>query len=473
VFGEAMDPELVAKLSSRLRKVEGDSAKMPKIAASSAKAPGKLDASRWSRQNSEDTCESLHECSPCGVQSRRLPQRVRVPDWVVEGHGVSTPRFVSSPGTWKGGASSSQATPEADARSQPLSPEVQLERRLQQAEKERDLAEAQVLKAQAAAEHWSSHLASEARRMRDTWAELQMNQDDTASQAKRLRNAGGIKDDAFHGNELDQLHHQIRELSIQLFELGQEKSTISVRSVALQAELERQEEDCRQLVADLEASEQLEVQLQSELLAAGTTASGGEVETPSKLSPRDKNEFEVQEVDLEFAYDWGLELSGHMSINRAMRLAQQARQRSIKMGKRKIEEDELAHFDVPIADLVDALKVLKAASEEEVPLEDLGSFDAPLADLQKVLAELVPEAPPFGDEGFEDAIASLKEVVTMMSEDSKKAEEKVAKEASHASSDEKELPPFGDEGFEDSIASLKEVVAMISNGSKIADEKVI
>eukprot|EP00913_Durusdinium_trenchii_P013019 g12222.t1 len=61
----------------------------------------------------------------------------------------------------------------------------------------------------------------------------------------------------------------------------------------------------------------------------------------------------------------------------------------------------------------------------------------------------------------------------MMSEDSKKAEEKVAKEASHASSDEKELPPFGDEGFEDSIASLKEVVAMISNGSKTEEKKEV
>lgn len=402
-----MDPELLAKLSLRLRKVEGESAQMPQPMSSTSsaadihKTPGKLNASRFSRQSSEETLESTAN-SP-RFSTRR--NRVRVPDWVVEGNGSSTPNVMTprfrSTASWPGAASSSsgpkngtqpstQVTPEAEEEA-----ETVLEHQLWQMQKERDSAMAQVLKAQASADHWREHLTTEAANLKDTWEDLRQKQEASERQANRLRCAGGATEDADdNSSQLEQLHHHIRQLGMQLFDLGQEKSALSVQSMALAAELERQEEECRQLVVDCEGSQTAQERLQSELeevevgglsvVHAMTSPAGGASSSrPSTGS--------MQDVDLEFSHDFALDLSGRMSIQRALRLAQHAGRRRPKVTRsssRPLDEDPL---DISMAELMDALQVLQMATAEAKPREKADSIDfsESIAQLQEVV-EMLP-----------------------------------------------------------------------------------
>eukprot|EP00435_Cladocopium_sp_Y103_P019975 s3455_g4.t2 len=490
-----MDPELLAKLSLRLRKVEGDSAQMPQPTSSTSsaadlyKTPGKLNASRFSRQSSEETLESANN-SP----RTRRGNRVRVPDWVVEGAGSSTPNVMTprfrSTASWPGAASSSsgpkngtqpsvQGTPEAEEEA-----ETALEHQLWQMQKERDLAMAQVLKAQASADHWRDQLTTEAVRLKDTWEELRQKEEASERQANRLRCAGGEAEDADDSSsQLEQLHHQIRQLGMELFDLGQEKSALSVQSMALAAELERQEEECRQLVGDCEGSQTAQERLQSELeevevgglsvVHAMTSPAGGAGTSRQSTGS-------MQDVDLEFSHDFALDLSGRMSIQRALRLAQHAGRRRPKVTRsssRPLDEDP--SFD--IAELMDALKVLQMANAEaklRSPRHQADSMDfsESIAQLQEVVEMLsgggekkptTKETLPEVD--FDQSIAELHEVVNLL-----KGEPSAPKEMSSASkSKDRDLGGSGiHESYEDSIANLQEVVEILKNGAQAAGTAV-
>eukprot|EP00434_Breviolum_minutum_P011665 symbB.v1.2.010287.t1/scaffold672.1/size173670/5 len=304
-----MDPELLAKLLLRLRAVEGASAQMPQPASTPDvnKAVGRLNVSHFSRHASEESCHSP-------ANSPRAPERrakVRVPDWVVEGQSVcDSPRHRST-ASWPGASTSSSHTQQTP----PLENEgedseiARLEREFRRMRKERDVAQAHAAAAEA-------------------------------------------------------------------------------QTAALAAELQRQEEDCRRLVNEVEASHRAQERLQSELreAQAGLPARraipipvtgfgmapallGTNLQMPGQASttlssPRSPRSHTIQEdVDLEFIYDVGLDLSGQMSIQRALHLAQNATRRRNEAQSSRPSFPDDASFDSPLEELLDALRVLQSAAE--------------------------------------------------------------------------------------------------------------
>ncbi|CAJ1408188.1 unnamed protein product, partial [Effrenium voratum] len=167
-----MDPELLAKLSRRLRAVEGDAAKMPPSSRcpTESKVPGRLQCPRSWYMPRQESSESDMD-SP-GIR----PKKVRVPEWVVEGcRSYPMERCTTAP-AWYPRTGASSAREVCFDEEVQVESEAQLQRRLQQAEKERNLAEAQVAKAEEASRHWGQHLASEALRLGSTWSELRDSQ---------------------------------------------------------------------------------------------------------------------------------------------------------------------------------------------------------------------------------------------------------------------------------------------------------
>jgi len=137
--------------------------------------------------------------------------------------------------------------------------------------------------------------------------------------------------------------------------------------------------------------------------------------TPQALPPPDARYNlddgvpEAATSDLEFAYDWGLDLSGRMSVARALELARWAARAAgagpaLEGAAGGSEEATLApdasnaedlSFEGPLAELRRALLVLSGAaghrvSGEEAAQEeaDVTSFDEPIANLQLALSRL-------------------------------------------------------------------------------------
>jgi hypothetical protein len=146
--------------------------------------------------------------------------------------------------------------------------------------------------------------------------------------------------------------------------------------------------------------------------------------------------------DLEFAYDWGLELSTRMPVARALELAKWAR---ISFGQEvQLENDYLSspsrqlsplaeytelseeedRFAQPLRELQEALAVLQQASDSNATRssgvgEQDTAFAGPIADLQKALTLMTPQMPSLEEYDAEDAfagpIADLQNVLAQLS----------------------------------------------------------
>lgn len=106
--------------------------------------------------------------------------------------------------------------------------------------------------------------------------------------------------------------------------------------------------------------------------------------------------------DIEFAYDWGLELSRRMPIERALQLAQWSRsppesdampgeQDAAPRVEQQESDEDGALFETHLAVLSEALSTLlreKEKADTTVQKEMPDPFSAPIADLEKALATL-------------------------------------------------------------------------------------
>lgn len=156
-----------------------------------------------------------------------------------------------------------------------------------------------------------------------------------------------------------------------------------------------------------------------------------------------------QADDLEFAYDWGLELAGRMSVERAMQLANWAATRcrqadeAKSSGELRVEmaspmrtlsghDADETRFEEPLQELQAALSILQteravSGSAGDEP-RDASEFDAPLSELTEALATLSRQAsggaaaakaedPDHGDGGsaFAKPIADLQDIIMRLS----------------------------------------------------------
>ncbi|CAE8635746.1 unnamed protein product [Polarella glacialis] len=515
-------PELLAKLSRRLRAVEGESAEAAEAARRAQRTPGPLaeahsapppsrlfqSSSTWSQSSRPPSSDNEELVSTQACRGRR--RRVRVPSWVVDASADSVSAFSpelhrQAPWLMTSGTSSSSSTPTVAGAlsSQPgyrrqstgqwknidrtlwsaEQVEADLRSRLEIAKKERDAAERSAENAQAAARSWGDELASEAQRLRELYAKLSGEFHVTESEVNERRGSAGQATSEAHGSaggQLEAVQRDVRHLGVQLYGLGTSKTSLAVRSGSLEVELQRQIADCADLQQRLEASRasetELEARLEQELLdsimedqaslevimatperptstrsplnALGSfaTPTGSGVlppassmfafeDSPDELAEGNESDEGSEEAagqldDLEFAYDWGLQLSGRMSVERALQLARRwaaGAEGGMEAVSTEAESDENGdeqrgsapkeaaddaaqdeeHFEVPLADLMDALAVLQGASaaraasnetasrrpgEEAMPkaeeVQDTDEFESPVADLQKVLARL-------------------------------------------------------------------------------------
>uniref|UniRef100_A0A7S4Q1U6 Uncharacterized protein n=1 Tax=Alexandrium monilatum TaxID=311494 RepID=A0A7S4Q1U6_9DINO len=226
---------------------------------------------------------------------------------------------------------------------------------------------------------------------------------------------------------------------------AQERSALQVRLSSLSAELQRQAAVEQQLQEQLLARRRAEESLQERLeaLCAQRATDGGASEgssdeggapaaassparrtrpslsagrTPEQALPPPDARFDLDDgaaeqaapargseaagSDLEFAYDWGLGLSGRMSVARALELARWAARTAGTAGTPPPQDAEAPspddQFEGPLTQLQGALAVLseaaarrtaEAVAEGQPPHED-ASFDEPIASLQLALSRM-------------------------------------------------------------------------------------
>eukprot|EP00930_Biecheleria_cincta_P061536 TRINITY_DN47103_c0_g1_i1.p1 TRINITY_DN47103_c0_g1~~TRINITY_DN47103_c0_g1_i1.p1 ORF type:complete len:535 (-),score=99.92 TRINITY_DN47103_c0_g1_i1:49-1629(-) len=476
-----MDPELLSKLTRRLRVIEGaDAAQSAQVEASELTPRlgprSKVQVPSWI------DAEARQEPAPHLGRRRK----VQVPSWVVdtvEATNISPAFSRQVTPSNKSTASSSTARSRcfASGRSQAASSQqentppsqrctpsngaasgaacsqqeqCEAARRLilRKAQLERDTAQRHVEEAEAAARSWAEDLASEAQRLRHSLATLRGQHSAATGQVSCLQHRDSIGADGWipgaPGDQLAPMQRKVQNLGIELFDLEMERGVLQARSDALTAELERQESSCAELLEKVEAKRQAQSEMRAEITnIKHASADSASLQAPRRMSslpstvrpPADERfsldahpgmessmstdepkhgEYEAAN-DLEFAYDWGLELSTKMSIGRALQLARWAAARgsnsvsgpedfALVTEGSSINADEQS-FEVPLAELQDALSVLQNASAvrrsgASMPADrkicpeptDLSAFQSPIQELQKVLLELGGRGPKLG-----------------------------------------------------------------------------
>lgn len=477
-----MDPELLSKLTRRLRVIEGadaaQSAQVEALELTPRLGPrSKVQVPSWA------DAEARQEPAPHLGRRRK----VQVPSWVVdtvESINISPAFSRQATPSNKSTASSStararcfasgfsnsnsnskvnsqvvcphedtpptqQVTPSKGAASgAACSQQEQREaaRRLilRKAQQERDTAQRHVKEAEAAASSWADGLASEAQRLRHILATLRGEHSAATGQVSSLQHRDSRGADSWipgtPGDQLAPMQRRVQNLGVELFDLEMERGVLRARSEALAAELERQESNCADLLEKLEVKRQAHSEMRADIKDLKRASAGSAcLQAPRRMNslpstmlpPADerfsldahsgmessmsieepKREEHYEANDIEFAYDWGLELSTKMSVGRALQLARWAAARGSKsVGGPEEQVSETAvssndadeqSFEVPLADLQDALSVLQKAStarllEACMPADskispdptDLSAFQAPIQGLQQVLLEL-------------------------------------------------------------------------------------
>lgn len=436
------------------------------------------------RRNRSTWCSSIEGRTQS--EPHELPRRISLPPWCARtdgsGHDRYTPLF-----PWQCNSNRGRPTA-AGVDRDPV-------RQLQRLKLERDAARQEVVRAEQEAKHRNGELDKEAARLRQHLKELK----------SELKVARGHSQYQCHsapmGEELDerrgQLHCSREETQRLVFQLqanAVEQSALKSRLCSLTSELERQVADRTAAEEQLEQSRASESLLRQELAALrtqaaeanspnkeeGSTRGGssssssdhGALDTgfrrmPSKsreanrqmTAPQPEESYNLdtntggqnpaaqsgENGQLEFEYEWGLELAGRMPVSRALQLARWAASTSCQQQElddpgpdtvpagearphraRSTELDEHA-YDAPIAELEDALRVLQEASARNQQLDPLSEFDEPIADLQALLdsfcdpdgsapTEVTAEA-----DDFSMPVAALQEAISRLSVDHDKS----------------------------------------------------
>mmetsp|Transcript_42073 Transcript_42073/g.116210 ORF Transcript_42073/g.116210 Transcript_42073/m.116210 type:complete len:546 (+) Transcript_42073:65-1702(+) len=439
-------PELFAKLAHRRAVVEGAQARIiephdcrPGISMS-APTPGERK-----------------------LEMRRQPQRnrVRVPDWVVDNRSAPkssvsspthSPRRLATPrsqGVNELGGS--RWTPRTDSTIDGPRDESQ---RLRALEQERDAAWGEVAAARDSAAKRSVELNAEAAKLRSLAKTLEAERGAARQEALRWRcrrddahdRGEALAQDFDRAGELPSLRCDLNDMSEDFQRQVSDTKTLQLRVESLSEELARQHaarkhieeklvEKCvqtdllrlqlRMLDDEAAASKPLRHRSRHAGIVPALNLPGGQKvydlagsfdSTQLEASVRDADGH-----DLEFAYDWGLQLSGRMSVERALSVARRAahdynrpeegllsRQSTASGSPVTADADAREpppdggmqpYFEGPLAELQAALHVLEEAStsrrklsQETLSEEYFDTFDQPIADLQSVLDNL-KEAP--------------------------------------------------------------------------------
>ena len=312
-----MDPQLLLKLSQRLRVVEGNVAS---AVASVQPAPS-----------------NFH---PKG--------RVQVPHWVVAKEGTPGGQVLRG----------QSASPMCEELARPPASEIeQLRRELARAETQRDEAIAALSLAEQAADTWANQLQQEALQMRRLCCSMsddeQVTQDEVSMlRARRISN-DEAEDAAGYYGQLSQLNDDVRDLTTQLSELHEQRISLQTRVSSLDQEMKRQEADKIETYRSLDKT----------LLLHEASSSSCSTAIPKPdfarraLVPIGKAD-EDEEYDIEFSYDWGLEMSKKMPLRRIMQMVTAA----AKLQADATSEEEVDVSDQPEAEIPATALLLQKGS---------------------------------------------------------------------------------------------------------------
>lgn len=327
---------------------------------------------------------------------------------------------------------------------QPTESDAELLARLRMVEMERDAALHDVEMAEAAAARWRADLEEEAQRLRDLRRSLATELAELRGQGFDRETTPDLSSSAVESSscELAAAMHEIHSLKVQLYRTTSQKEAMQARLLSLETELEHQESECERLHEQLVLSEQQEAKLRPvedserpQLLTRGSGLLEQPVVTPRTgvapppaahfiLGDNDDSEEEFLEPhpaststaapdaqvhDLEFAYEYGLEATSKMSVERALHLAEWAARLSSRGSSRESHRHHSKSartqaeesFKPHLAELESALAVLRSAkrsgsSSRVVSRQGSGfqrrpgleEFEQPVAQLQQVLARI-------------------------------------------------------------------------------------
>lgn len=458
-------------LLRRRRKIEGEKAEVARKSVVKEQAHvAPLDLSTpWLRRTSgsSDEGHSPNRHAPLGQR-----RRVRVPSWVHDGPEPATEHQRVTPSTqaqtaWNFMRQGSCASCDSAKSAPPVptrSASQELRRKLRRAQRERDHALRAAVAAEAGESERSVELEAEAMRLRETAAALRSELAAARDEVAQRRREAALHAPAGHGGEAASSSSGQRAVALaesqalaeELCGQANERSALQVRLSSLAAELDRQAACERHLREELQLRRGNEESLKRRLEALSTkraasqhisrveeapptdgdaspartapSASAGSSAlrgTPQALPPPDarfdladgspehaeeEEHAQAAAADLEFAYDWGLDLSSRMSVSRALELARWAAQTSASASAQASDPGEgfsrqattmSAHsediYEGPLADLQRALEVLSGAaarraaeapatgSDAQEDAEDTSAFDGPIANLQAAL----------------------------------------------------------------------------------------
>jgi len=396
-------------------------------------------------------------------------RKVRVPSWIHDLDSNPCKFLPRVPGTPPLGS----AFPSSAAMSQSACT-AELLRKLRMTELERDAVRREALDTEENAAAQTAELEAEAQRLRSLAESLRGQLQQAQQEARGYLDHPAAQSASSTGHTgLAEVGAELRHLTAELYELDNERSSLKVKFDSLSAEVDRQRAERSKLEEQLAASEVQEDLLQLRLQALQEREYGPAAQqayppasvhnlsakprSPPWEEPRGDASpqagagaavFSMMEDastdamdtsfhdsayatsngdapgvhDLEFAYDWGLGLSGRMSVERALQLARWAAGAAADgTGSTTASETTpLANesddrFVAPLAELQDALAVLQSASLERGPASrgaNSGTaFSTSIADLQEVLKSMGgADAPSESSVSVGHRVASAAEV---------------------------------------------------------------